>query len=127
MKKVKEVSIEKKYRKNFYLLECFNKIPIPLVICDTIYNLIKKRKEYIISDYNKAFKDSFKLDDNKIKGKEIKDLKNKNFKTYKLTKFNVDKNLTCFAIVDVKKKNEKMKNFLKNLYYMRYLEMWIKF
>ncbi len=117
MKKVKEVSIEKKYRKNLYLLECFNKTQIPLVICNTIYNLMKKRKEYIISDYNKAFKDSFKLDDNEIKGKEIKDLKNKNFKTYKLTKFNVDKNLTCFAIVDVKKVRKNKKFFEKFILY----------
>lgn len=103
MKKNKEVSIEKKYRKNSFLLECFNKVPIPIVTCHIIYNLLKRRKEYIIFDYNNAFRNSFKFDDSEIKGKEIKEVKNKNFKDCELIKFNIDKNITFFAIVDTKK------------------------
>lgn len=113
MKKINEVSIEKKYRKNSFLIECFNKISIPLVICDTVYNLLKRRKEYIISDFNKAFKNSFKIDDSEIKGKEIKEIKNKNFKDLKFIKFNIDKNLSCFAIVDIKKERKNKAFFEK--------------
>lgn len=113
MKKINEVSIEKKYRKNSFLIECFNKISIPLVICDTVYNLLKRRKEYIISDFNKAFKNSFKIDDSEIKGKEIKEIKNKNFKDLEFIKFNIDKNLSCFAIVDIKKERKNKAFFEK--------------
>ncbi|MCX8095858.1 MAG: hypothetical protein N3D74_06730, partial [Caldisericia bacterium] len=113
MKKINKISIEKNYSKNLFFIKCFNKIPLPLIICDVIYNLQEKKKEYVISDINKSFIKTFNLNNSELIGKDVKEIKNKILKNVELIKFVIDKNLTCFAVFDCKKIRKNDKNFEK--------------